>query len=122
MCAIGNTKGDLKQHKKQNIGISNNLSHLIPLPTIALHTSLITSNTVHCVDTLLFGKEACTVGCVGEEDEEDDGPDKSDKTKDDKEPLHTVSYESVIDLGDLPSKQRKALQSAQYRTPTNPPS
>ena len=88
MCTVRNTKRYLEKHQEQDIGISNDLPDLIPLPAIALHTGLVTSDTVHGVDTLLLGEEAGAVGCVGEEDEQDDSPDESDETEDDKEPLH----------------------------------
>jgi hypothetical protein len=87
MGTIGNAKGKLEQHQKENIGICDDLSNLVPLEVIVFHASLVTSDSIDRINALLFIEEARSTGSVGQKNSQYDGPDESNETKDNKEPL-----------------------------------
>lgn len=87
MCTVGDAEGNLEDHQQKDIGILDDLADLLPLEAVVLHASLVTSNTIDGINTLLLVEKSCVVGGIGEENSEHDGPGESDETEDDEEPL-----------------------------------
>lgn len=65
---IGNAKRKLEEHQEEDIGIRDDLSNLIPLEVVVLHSSLVASNSIDRIDALLFIEESCSGRSIWEKD------------------------------------------------------
>ncbi|KAI6774066.1 hypothetical protein HG531_000915 [Fusarium graminearum] len=66
---IGNAKRKLEEHQEEDIGIRDDLSNLIPLEVVVLHSSLVASNSIDRIDALLFIEESCSGRSIWEKDD-----------------------------------------------------